>query len=831
MNTRKRFKGLIVISFLLLVVISGISYANNRIDITVRADKPTVEISPMLYGLFFEDINYAADGGIYAEMVQNRSFEYYPVQGWDPLRNKFKPLYAWKKVEKGEGACDISVEDKNPLHKNNPHYLKVRVTQAGDGVGVSNAGYDGISIKRGAGYRFSFYARRDADHDEPFHVKLVSEDGVIYGSAVINGISGEWQKYEVMLASNGTDDAARLEVTTGGSGNVYLDMISLFPLRTYKGRENGLRPDLVQALADMKPAFLRFPGGCIVHGHGLDNTYRWKDTVGDVAHRKPNWNLWGYHQTYGLGFYEYFLLSEDIGAEPLPVLSVGVTCGFRPPFQTASLDEMQPWIDDALDLIEFANGPVSSEWGGLRARMGHPEPFNMKYICLGNEDHDRVVFRVRCKMIVEAIREKYPEMKIIGTSGLGPTIPLYPYMAELDVYASDEHYYRPPTWYISNQYRFDSIDRDKPKVFVGEYASKGNAMLNAVAEAAYLTGVERNSDIVALTCYAPMLANVHHTQWKPANLIWFDKETVVRTPNYHVQKLFNENRGDIYLHNSKEDGAPKNVISGGVGVGCWSTRAEFSDLKLKNDTDEMIHYSLDPGDFGLDWKVIKGTFRIRDHTLLQPDTDKTPAMCVSRRQFNDDNLEISLRARKLAGSEGFLIIFGYEDENNYYWWNVGGFTNSQHVIMKMENGEKEQLVQMNGSVKSNQWYDLKIRLEGDRIRCYLNNDMIHDIRVGSPEIGVSSTYDRDAGEIILKIANPFEQDREARIQLHGVKSIIPEAKLTIIQGDKDDENSIDNPEKLFPVEETISVSPAFDYKIPAMSVQVIRIKVNDKLDM
>ena len=613
-------------------------------EITIYADQSTVALPATLYGLFYEDINYSADGGLYAELIQNRSFEYYPVQGWNPLKDKFHPLFAWEKVESGQGTCEISVEDKDPLNANNTKYVHLKIKEAGDGVGLANFGFDGISVVGGETYDFSFYARRVGGVDAPVRVFLQGEKGDI-GQAAIRRLSTEWTKYEVSLTATSTHEKARLVILTTGEGDLFMDMISLFPRKTFKGRKNGLRADLAQALADLKPAVFRFPGGCIAHGQGLDNAYRWKDTLGDVAERKPNWNLWGYHQTYGLGYFEYFQFCEDIGAEPLPILPVGVSCGFRKPFENEEMSRLQDWVDDAVDLVEFANGPVDSTWGRIRAEMGHPEPFQLKYIGLGNEDHHTPEFERRFPHFVRAIRAKAPNIKIVGTSGLGPQIPIYEFMADQGVDLSDEHYYESPEWFINNQKRFDNFQRSGPKVFVGEYASRGNHLFNAVAEASFLTGIERNADIVHMTAYAPLLARYGFTQWQAANLIWFDHKTVVRTPNYYVQQMFSLNKGDRYLKNDStfhlSPPEAANPALGRVGVGTWSTAAEFDDIRVRSGDTNLLDE--DFADGAEDWTVAPGQFATQNGAYVQSDAGQTPAVSICRTKIEAPNVVYSLR--------------------------------------------------------------------------------------------------------------------------------------------------------------------------------------------
>ncbi len=820
----------IPLKFVLVLVLTSLLtpclWANRHADIHVEVDQPTVSLSPRLHGLFYEDINFSADGGLYAELIQNRSFEYYALDRREALSDKASaqhhPLFAWEKVERGGGNCDLRIERTVPLNRNNPNYLAVYIDEPGTGVGVRSLGYDGIRVDQGECYDVSLYAARLAGKkDDPLTVALESRDGKVYGSITIRSLSDDWQLYKDTIKVGQSDDQARLTLTTTGKGKLYLDMISLLPQKTFKGRKNGLRPDLAQALADLNPTFFRFPGGCIAHGCSLQNAYRWKDSVGDVAQRRPNWNRWGYHQTYGLGYYEYFLLCEDIGATPLPVLPVGVSCGFNRPFQAVPMDELQEWIDDALDLVEFANGPTSSRWGKLRADMGHPEPFNLEYICLGNEEHDTPECRERFPYFVKAIRQAYPEIKIIGTSGLGAGVPLNDLMKELNVYSSDEHYYNSPEWYLKNQHRFDEFDRNGPKIFVGEYASRGNTLFNAVAEAAYLTGIERNGDIVDMACYAPLLAHVHHTQWTAANLIWFDKRRVVKTPNYYVQQLFSRNKGDVYLKNkvlAKKTAKQKlPTIQGGVGMGTWSTTIALDQAMVDTTPLDMTH-----------WKVTNGDFRQQNGLYQQVDVTQTPALSISNKSFRNKIVSYQVRARKTGGKEGFLVVFGYQDSDNYYWWNVGGWNNSQHAIQRFKHGQDSVLIQKGGSIQTNTWYDLKVELHPDqRIRCYLDNQLVFDYHEEEPGISVSATRDKATDEVILKLVNPTEQDVEANIHLEGVPWVKQSAKLIVLAGDRQAKNSMEEPDRIVPTSRALEVDKQFAYRVPAMSVQVIRIGIKD----
>lgn len=512
-------------------------------------------ISDELIGIFYEDINYAADGGLYAELVQNRGFEYAPSDklGADENWNSF---YAWSTVN----GKPFTVDTVNPIHPNNKHYAVLDIDN--EGVALVNEGFNGITVKAGDKYDFSLFARSPEKKRGRITVRLTGTNGEVLGEATTRRMSGEWRKLEAVITATGTAANARLEVVPQQTGRVELDMISLFPQKTFKGRKNGLRADLAQALADMKPRFVRFPGGCVAHGDGIGNIYRWENTIGPLEARKPQRNQWGYHQSAGLGYFEYFQFCEDIGAEAIPVVAAGVPCqnsahhGYPIGGQQGGIpmDEMGDYVQTILDLIEYANGDKRSEWGRKRAEAGHPEPFNLKYIGIGNEDLISDLFVERFTMIHDAIKEKYPEIIVIGTAGPfsegADYVEGWNLATELGLTLVDEHYYQSPGWYLNNQEYYDRYDRSKAKVYLGEYAAhvpnRHNNLETALCEALHLINVERNGDIVVMTSYAPLLAKEGFTQWNP-DLIYFTNTEVKLTVGYHVQKLFGHHSGNEYV--------------------------------------------------------------------------------------------------------------------------------------------------------------------------------------------------------------------------------------------------------------------------------------------
>ncbi len=535
-------------SFLILFCLS-ITTWSQIINLTVDARKPGIPIQPDMYGIFFEDINFGADGGLYAELIKNRSFDFTnaPLTGWTTY-----------------GLVEVRT-DGRPFERN-PHY--VRLTNKWElltGTGLINEGFRGIGIKQDETYRFSVYARIPEGTTGQIKAEFIDSKNNPAGKAEIDISGKEWAKYTAEIKAGVTDAHARLNITIMKAGTIDLEHISLFPSQTWKNRENGLRQDIARALADLKPGVFRFPGGCIVEGNNLATRYQWKNSVGQVENRPVTENRWNYEfkhkffpdyfQSYGLGFYELFLLAEDIGAEPLPVVSCGFSCQFQyGREQVCPLDSLQPYIDDALDLIAFANEPATNKWGKLRADMGHPEPFNLKYIAIGNEQWGPL-YHTYLDAFMKQIRKKYPNIKIIGTSGpssAGEEFErLWPQMKALKVDLVDEHYYMPPQWFLNNARRYDTYDRKGPKVFAGEYAAhtrpvKMNSFEAALAEAAFLTGVERNADVVQLATYAPLLAHVDAWQWNP-DMIWFDNLRLVCSVNYWVQQLYCHNKGTNVL--------------------------------------------------------------------------------------------------------------------------------------------------------------------------------------------------------------------------------------------------------------------------------------------
>lgn len=635
MRTMKTYKTLLAT----LALSAGLVLNAQTNEMVIQAKKPGAEIQPTMYGLFFEDINYAADGGLYAELVKNRSFEFpQNLMGWNTFGN-------------------VTLRNDGPF-KRNPHY--VRLSDAGHAhkrTGIENEGFFGIGVKKGEEYRFSVWARLPQEgKNSKIRVELVkpNNNGERHAFAMqeITIDSKEWHKYQVTLKAGKTEAKAILRIFLASQATVDLEHVSLFPADTWKGRENGFRKDLAQALADIHPGVFRFPGGCIVEGTDLDSRYNWKNTVGEVENRPLNENRWhytfphrfypDYYQSYGLGFYEFFLLSEDIGAEPLPVLSCGLACQFQNNDVSAHVpvSELSGYIQDALDLIEFANGDVASTWGKLRADMGHPAPFNLKFIAIGNEQWG-TEYPEHLEPFVKAIRKAYPMVKIIGSSGPNSEGEqfnyLWPEMKRLKVDLVDEHFYRPESWFLSQGARYDNYDRKGPKVFAGEYACHGvgkkwNHFHAALLEAAFMTGMERNADVVQMATYAPLFAHVEGWQWRP-DMIWFDNLNSVRTTSYYVQQLYGQNKGSNVLPLTMN----KIPVSGAEGQNglfasaVWEKEDNTYIVKVVNTSDKVQSVSLKFEGLKKQDFLTKGTcVKLRSLDLNKDNTIKQPSTIIPK---------------------------------------------------------------------------------------------------------------------------------------------------------------------------------------------------------
>ncbi|MBR1537562.1 MAG: hypothetical protein IJ630_11555 [Treponema sp.] len=834
-----------VISLLAAAGLSGATVAQQA-SITADFNAPQTEVSKNLFGIFYEDINYAADGGLYGEMVQNRSFEFgasnnSATTGWKDHINK-----------SGEkSASRLKASKKGGLNANNPTYATFTAKAAGDGF--SNKGYKGMYFEAGKTYPGSVYLRSQDASVTSMTITIGADDSDAKTASVkIDGITSEWKKYEFSLTAAANTFNGCISLYADQAGKVDVDFVSLFMADIYKNEPNGLRKDLAEMLEAMHPAFIRFPGGCIVHGHFLADRYQWKNTVGPVEERKETPNFWGgvipYQQSYGIGFYEYFRLCEDLGAEPIPVLSVGMSHDG----EKSSTGEYKWYAQDALDMIEWATGPATSKWGKVRAEAGHPEPFKLNYIGIGNEDCGGD-YLARFQYIASAIKKQYPNIKTIISSGFTYNdINFNNAWNQVKQWEKnkktknltnlvDEHYYNPYTWFLTNGGRYDDQKfyprgKDAPKVFIGEYASwvdgRRNSLFAALTEAAYMTSIERNGDVIEIASYAPLFARDGFVQWQP-DAIWFDNSQVYGTPNYYVQQMFMTHKSDYTVKTSVTQpvnpDAKKKGIEGTVGIGSWATTANFKDIKVTNNDNGKVIYSSngvkDTNDFSV--ATQRGEWEIEKGNIVQKSM-ATPAFMALDNESDIEGMQnytYELQAQKTGGAEGFLISFGVKGEN-LYWWNMGGWGNTQSCIEKGTLGGRSIIGDSKPmTLANNKWYKIKIEVKGESYKCYLDGKLMHeftDVQNFDPLYAhVGRTND---GKIIMKIVNVTNEAQNVKVNLKGAKNLGSSAKVTLITGGADDENSFRVPKQVAPTEETFNgVAEEFTYPAKPFSLSILEI--------
>ncbi len=853
--------------------------------LSINAANRVHEISDLLFGAFFEDINFAADGGLYAEMVANRSFEFTSLAAGDQL-------YHYNAVN--GAALDVKLNAPDALNENNPNYLLL--TNAGDApAGVENIGFmEGMAIKREA-YRFSVYAKAAAGYTGGITVRLAAGEQTA-AEGKIDRLTDEWTKYELTLRS-GADAAenVRLQLLID-NGSVCLDMISLFPENTYMNRENGLRKDLAETLAAMQPKFLRFPGGCVIEGYNIPTAYSWKDSMGggrdgepllfngvygDVAARKQGENIWTDHSatedpwpcfmTYGLGFYEYFQLAEDMGAIGVPVLNCGLYCQMRGMHgEDMHSADFAQFRQDMLDLVEFCRGGADTKWGAVRVSMGHEAPFELKYIAIGNENEGEEYFE-RYQAFLDTFRAAkaanpalYEGLELIYSAGAADALgganhkKAYEYALSRpgtaeDVLsfagAIDEHYYQSPEWFLQNADYYDGNNyRRNPAemtdtvygggipVFLGEYAARSNTLRAALAEAAYMTGLERNGDIVRMAAYAPLFSSATARHWAP-NLIWFNNAGVTPSVNYYVQQLFSVNQGSTLLESTLDGAAvPQQPLTGRVGVGTWYTAAEFDNLLVTdNVTDKTLideKFTL-PG-FFWDWQNVNdGNFKIKGGKLVHEGTDMNWSDIGDVAYVGTDdamaNYTYTVEATKTDGEEGFLIPFAVKSKTDNYFWNIGGWGNTVSCLQKVNaDGKTGQILKTvsDFTVETGRTYKLKVVVNGSAVQCYIDGVLMVDYDTANPaEAYAYSVVSTDeTGDIIVKYVNVTGEKRTVALDVRSAADFGSAEAWQLADPNPDVEipfgGSVGTMLKHFTL---TGLSDRFCYTVPPYSVTVLRI--------
>lgn len=804
-------------------------------DASVRVDCAAEghAISSRLVGVFFEDINFGADGGFSAEQIINGSLEI-------P-----KPLLGWAKV--GQHAA-ISAETESPFKTTNPTFLRMTADEQAPDSGVENRGYRGMGVHQGQTYRFTAQGRSTAGATVELAVRLVDEEDQVLAEQTVDIAGSAWHGVDLELAPKTTAEKARLQLLMRSPGTVDLDLLSLCTTDTWKGRPHGLRKDLVQLLADLKPAFFRFPGGCIVEGSELKYRYQWKTTIGPRDERRLLINRWNYefahrpapdyYQSFDVGFFEYFQMAEDIGAEPMPIINCGMACQFNSG-ELVPLDELQPYIQDALDLIEFANGPVDSEWGARRAAMGHPEPFNMRLLGVGNEQWGPEYFE-RYPKFAEVLQREHPEVELISTSGPFPAGERFDYawpiLRKLDVPIVDEHCYSTPDWFMREATRYDNYDRNGPKVFMGEYASQSvqlvcpqnrNTLRCALAEAAFLTGIERNGDIVDMSAYAPLMAHEEAWQWRP-NLLWFDNLHSYGSPSYYTQLLFSHHHGDETRPTQVADSRPAPPLGGRIGVGSVDASVEFRNIKYERDGEVLFEQQdIDPETV---LKVgLSSRWDVGGDVISQSRPTGYARAMIGDYGWGEGTL--TLQVRQLAGRGGPMILFRNTDGGSRIEWNLGTASGKHQLLSRQATHWDVPAVadEQPGEFESDQWHDVRVELADGNVTCYLDGQQIHARAMPGPEIPrlfAIGSVDTDAGETIVKVVNPTAKSCAVEIDLAGAQLASDACRVITLTGDDPEaENSIAQPQHVAPRETTETVSgPKFTRDFPAWSFTVLRLK-------
>jgi alpha-L-arabinofuranosidase len=791
--------------------------------LVVHTDRPGVRVSPTLYGIFFEEINHSGEGGLYAELIRNRTFKEASDNG---------PA-GWTLKADGYDAT-LSTDDSVPLNSANPKAARIDIkARPGPqdhlpGVSLINSGYWGINLRKGVKYHLSFYARCSGDFHGPLDVELISHQGWQEGQIKIDGPTGEWKKYTGTFNVEADEPNATLAIGTGSTGTLWLNVVSLFPEDTYKNRPNGLRKDLAEIVEAMHPAFMRFPGGCYVEGGDYTaNAFRWKNTIGDIAQRPGHANAtWGYWSTDGLGYHEYLQFCEDIHAAPLFVCNAGIAH-----LETLPMDAMPEFVQSAVDAIEYANGPVDSAWGALRAKNGHPQSFHLKYVEIGNENGlwngrggTRSAYNQRYKLIYDAIKARYPEIQCISNTRIQSPADLV-----------DDHVYAGPGWFWGNIHQYDKTPRGvKPDVYVGEYADtndcgQGN-LRAALAEAAYMTGFERNSEVVRMSSYAPMFVETNDRKWNPDAIV-FDSSRAFGTPSYWVQKLYADNRPDEVIPMDVDMPEPANqpVSKGTIGLGTWNTQAQYKDITVTVAGKTVYSSEGSAGEktgAGV-WKPQTGDWKNQNGIITQTAAGADHRMLLDLPALSGAaDYTITLKARKISGDEGFLIMFHTLDTNTFYWWNIGGWGNTNTGIERSIAGDHSEIgPRLVNHVETNRWYDLKLQTDGPNIRCYVDGKLTLDAKDMLPPrfTAIAGKSDAD-GTLILKVINGSNDDVSSSLKFDCNLAAIGKA-ITLASSSDADENTFEEPLKISPKTTAMThAASKFSYIFPARSLTILRLK-------
>lgn len=824
----------------------GVTLIAQTPSITIDASNKGAQLSRNLYGIFFEEINHAGDGGIYGELIRNRGFEenrtpedmtwnndfLYSKAGWKHYYKKPDSLAGWSLKLSGAGSATIHQVAANPLNEKNPMSMLVDVKSPGNNdVEVVNSGFWGISVIQNDSYSLSFYAHCNKNFKGSLKVQLKGSNGKVLAENTIQGISDKWKKFSCKLSASNTDAKATFVIIPLSQGQVWFDLVSLFPEKTFKGRENGMRNDLATLINDFRPGFIRFPGGCIVEGATLNNRVKWENTIGDISQRPGHWVLWDYHSTDGIGFHEFLQFCEDLHCPAMYVVSVGMSCQFRK-CEYVSAEHLQPYIDEVMNALEYALGPVTSRWGAERAKNGHPASFNVKYVEIGNENYG-TIYQEHYNYFYKAIKEKYPQITTIactdpGTRDAFKRNDLSGITENIEII--DEHFYESPDFFYRNAFRYDNYDRNGPKIYCGEYAVKkwDNSLRGnldaALAEAAFMTGFERNGDLVQMSSQAPTFVNDNDRTWNP-DLLIFNSSQAFGNPSYQVQKLFSTNIPDYSLPTKVENSGYKvNPVEKGAGMVGFSNFGAFcryKDVKIKVAGKEFSGSAAFTAETME--KIRNGSWEVdkKSYTELQI----KPEVYAYAGTNGWDNYTLSLKAYadSIDDLEGFTVLFYTTGWGKHYKWNIGRW-NRYYWLQWYDNSYESYFGQQPGNITTGKWYDITIQYHNDSVYAFLDDKLIHAVKAPDKVTpGIYSTAGMNAdGSIVLKVVNPTDKQVEIAIDINGSKIIYGKVHSQVISGERNDENTFSEPLKISPVTSQSTIpGNKFNYTFKPRSVTVL----------
>ena len=808
-------------------------------------------VSPNLFGIFFEEISHAGDGGLYAELVQNRGFEEHVLpsgmtwregRAWAPdamnyeHRNNRRWNIPWNLDEKKMTGWRVSgdkatvtgqvVEAAAPLHQNTPHamQLTIKKVQKGGRAVLANTGYWGIGLKAGERYDLRFYVK-SSNYKGTITARLT--DGTTHqslGTATFapKSLKG-WTELTATLTAGGTAAKGELHLEFDKAGTVLVDYVSLFPQATFKGRKNGQRADVAQMLVDLHPRFMRWPGGCIVEGATYENRVKWKETLGDPMTRRGEWDLWGYRATWGMGYHEFLQFCEDLQMDAMFVNNAGMSCSVRNGDFVSSDADMEAVVQDFRDAIDYALGdPARNKWAKMRADAGHPKPFPLKYVEIGNENVGPE-YVTHFNYIFKRLKAEYPQITFINT--LGHTDPLLDQVP--GQYMVDPHWYRNPDFFFANNHLFDDGPRTHD-IYVGEYACNGGVgagnLLAALSEAAFIMGMERNSDVVKMTSYAPLFENENRRDW-PCNLIHINSSEVYGRASYYVQQMAAEHRAtyNVYVSEPTTEGKAEPFRPGTIGLGSYATQCDYKDIRLTT-ADGQVR-SVSPGAF----KSQRGEWKVQGDVISQSSNEQLTMALLPG--FSSDSYTLELKARKTGGMEGFFVYYGMDDSGrNGFAANIGGWNNRTTAIQPIQRGRANDVLgrRARQTVDTGRWYDVKLVVTPMSATLYVDGQETTVARPSTPTRHFCQTgYDEQSGELIVKVVNATDRPYRRSFAISGAAVVMPTGRVVTLSGNAQDENTFEQPTKLAPVESRFGkFARQFDYEFAPMSFTVMRVKVS-----